>query len=132
MLEVTYKWPNDVLVHGRKAAGILLESRGTAGGGAGDGPAPELEWLVIGLGVNVASFPQDTRLPATSLHFEGCPPEVSEVDLLAAFARHLLAWINRWLAHGFAPVRQAWRRHAQGLQEEIESTAARRGGTERV
>src|SRR3546814_17941059 len=86
MLEVTYKWPNDVLVHGRKAAGILLESRGSAG---------ELEWLVIGLGVNVASFPQDTRLPATSLHFEGCPPEVSEVDLLEAFARHMLAWLNR-------------------------------------
>src|SRR3546814_4207110 len=94
MLEVTYKWPNDVLVHGRKAAGILLESRGSAG---------ELEWLVIGLGVNVASFPQDTRLPATSLHFEGCPPEVSEVDLLEAFARHMLAWINRWLDNGFAP-----------------------------
>ncbi|HEY9549188.1 MAG TPA: biotin--[acetyl-CoA-carboxylase] ligase [Kiloniellaceae bacterium] len=111
MLEVTYKWPNDVLVHGRKAAGILLESRGSAG---------ELEWLVIGLGVNVASFPQDTRLPATSLHFEGCPPEVSEVDLLEAFARHMLAWINRWLDNGFAPVRQAWLRHAQGLHEEIE------------
>ena len=112
LIEVTYKWPNDVLLNGRKAAGILLESKA--------GADQKLEWLVIGVGANISSFPSETRLPATSLHFEGCPPSVSAVDLLEAFARHMMSWINIWLDDGFAPVRQAWLRHAQGLKEQIE------------
>ena len=39
---------------------------------------------------------------------------------LEAFARHMLSWINVWLDEGFAPVREAWLRHAQGLNEQIE------------
>ena len=112
MIEVTYKWPNDVLLNGRKAAGILLESKGDA--------EQRLEWLVIGLGANVNSDPTETRLPATSLHFEGCPVSVSAVDLLEAFSRHMLSWVNVWLEEGFAPVREAWLRHAQGLGGDIE------------
>ena len=112
LIEVTYKWPNDVLLNGRKAAGILLESKGDS--------AQDVEWLVIGLGANINSFPPDTRLPATSLHFEGCPATVSAVDLLEAFSRHMLSWINIWLEEGFAPVRDVWLRHAQGIKQEIE------------
>jgi len=112
MIEVTYKWPNDVLLNERKAAGILLESKGDA--------SQNLEWLVIGVGANVSSYPPETRLPATSLHFEGCPVSVSAVDLLESFSRHMLAWVNLWLEDGFEPVRQTWLRHAQGLNEQIE------------
>ena len=107
-----YLRTNDVLLNSRKAAGILLESKA--------GSDQRLEWLVIGVGANVSSYPTETRLPATSLHFEGCAPSITAVDLLEAFARHLLSWINIWLDDGFAPVRQAWLRHAQGLKEEIE------------
>jgi BirA family biotin operon repressor/biotin-[acetyl-CoA-carboxylase] ligase len=112
LIEVRYKWPNDVLFNGRKGAGILLESRMAPTGG--------LDWLVLGLGVNVTSFPEDAAFPATSLRFEGAPPEVDAVSLLEAFARHLLAWINRWLEDGFAPIRAAWLQHAHGLGEAIE------------
>ncbi len=112
LAEVTFKWPNDVLLNGRKVAGILLESKADS--------AQNLEWLVIGLGVNVSSFPDDTRLPATSLQYEGCAAGTTAADLLEAVARHLLTWINRWLDEGFAPLRQTWLRHAQGLGEEIE------------
>ncbi len=112
MIEVTYKWPNDVLFNGRKGAGILLESKSKADGG--------LDWLVIGIGANVTSFPTQTRFPATSLHFEGCPGSVTAIDLLESFSRHCLSWINRWLDDGFAPIRQAWLNHAEGLSKEIE------------
>ncbi len=112
LLEVTYKWPNDVLLNGRKVSGILLESRSGAAGG--------LDWLVLGLGVNVRSHPQDTTFPATSLHFEGTPTSVTEVDMLQAFARHFLAWVNRWLEDGFAPIRQTWLSHAHGQGDDIE------------
>lgn len=112
MIEIGYKWPNDVLLNGRKAAGILLESKADS--------KQRLDWLVVGLGANVSTFPPDTRLPATSLHFEGCAPDVTAVDLLEAFGRHMLSWVNVWLEDGFAPVRQAWLRHAQGLHGDIE------------
>ena len=110
-MEVRYKWPNDVLFGGRKGAGILLESKATADGG--------LDWLVLGVGVNVASYPEDTDYPATSLRFEGAAA-LEARDLLEAFARHFLSWVDRWLEEGFAPVRAAWLRHAKGLGGEIE------------
>ncbi|MEE8188855.1 MAG: biotin--[acetyl-CoA-carboxylase] ligase [Kiloniellales bacterium] len=112
LIEVKYKWPNDVLLNERKVAGILLESQTAPGG--------ELDFMILGVGVNLASFPRDSRFPATSLHFEGTPTEVGEVELLDAFSRYLLSWINRWLDDGFAPVRHAWRNHAFRLGEEIE------------
>jgi BirA family biotin operon repressor/biotin-[acetyl-CoA-carboxylase] ligase len=111
LIEVTYKWPNDVLLNGRKGAGILLESRSN--------PDGTLECLILGLGVNLRHFPEDTGFPATSLHFEGAT-EVEVVALLEAFGRHFMSWANRWLDDGFGPVRRAWLHHAHGLGEEIE------------
>lgn len=111
MVEVHYKWPNDVLFNGRKGAGILLESNMSPDGG--------LDWLVLGIGVNLRSHPEDTEFEATSLCFEGAPPELSAVDLLEAFARHFLSWVNRWLEDGFAPIRKRWLDHAHGLGEQI-------------
>ncbi|SMF25168.1 BirA family transcriptional regulator, biotin operon repressor / biotin-[acetyl-CoA-carboxylase] ligase [Tistlia consotensis] len=111
-VDVTYKWPNDVLLHGRKVAGLLLESRSTPEGG--------LDWLILGMGVNVATFPKEANYPATSLRFEGVPRDVDEVDLLEAFGRYFMSWASRWLEDGFAPVRAAWLRHAERLGQEIE------------
>ena len=111
MIEVTYKWPNDLLLNGRKGAGILLESR--------SGPDGTLDFLILGIGVNLRHFPEDTSFPATSLHFEGAT-EVEVVALLEAFSRSFMSWVNRWLDDGFAPVRRAWLHHAHGLGEEIE------------
>ena len=111
LVEVTYKWPNDVLANGRKVAGILLEAQGGEGGG--------VDWLVLGLGANIKTFPKDSETPATGLHFEGCPSSVGESDLLQAFARHFLSWVNVWLEDGFEPIRRAWLRHAEGKGEMI-------------
>jgi BirA family biotin operon repressor/biotin-[acetyl-CoA-carboxylase] ligase len=111
MVEVRYKWPNDVLFNRHKGAGILLESSLS--------PEGTLDWLVLGLGANVQSHPEDGAFPATSLRFEGAPPSVTVEALLEAFARHFLTWVNRWLEDGFDPVRQAWLSHAQKLGETI-------------
>jgi BirA family biotin operon repressor/biotin-[acetyl-CoA-carboxylase] ligase len=104
------KWPNDVLINERKAAGILLESES-----AGSGMP---EWVILGIGLNVAHHPVDAEYPATSLHAEGSR-DVGVIDALESFARHFLTWTNRWLDDGFAPIRQNWLWRAKGVGEEI-------------
>ena len=112
MVEVRYKWPNDVLFNDRKGSGILLESQVTPGGA--------LDWLILGVGINLQSHPEDTAFPATNLRFEGAGAELEETAMLEAFARHFLTWANRWLEDGFGPIRRTWMSHAKGLNEAIE------------
>jgi BirA family transcriptional regulator, biotin operon repressor / biotin---[acetyl-CoA-carboxylase] ligase len=107
---MTYKWPNDVLLGGRKVAGVLLEAEGK-----GDG----LDFLVVGVGVNLASAPKDARHPATDLRSEAENP-VSPEQALESFARHFLTWVSRWTNDGFATVREAWLARAAHLGKEIE------------
>jgi BirA family transcriptional regulator, biotin operon repressor / biotin---[acetyl-CoA-carboxylase] ligase len=110
LVELRYKWPNDVLLNGRKIAGILLESESGRDGG--------LDWLVLGVGVNITSHPPETERPATSLRDEGAGAATPEL-VLEGFARSLLVWTNRWLEGGFGPIRAAWLRRASGVGEMI-------------
>jgi BirA family biotin operon repressor/biotin-[acetyl-CoA-carboxylase] ligase len=110
LLELSYKWPNDLLANGRKCGGILVESSSAANG---------LDWMVIGIGVNLVSHPEDAAYPATDLAFEGAAGITPEA-VMASFARHFLRWTDRWLEDGFAPVRAAWLARARGLGERIE------------
>lgn len=117
---LTLKWPNDVLLCGRKLAGILLESAGT-----GD----RLTHLVIGVGVNLATHPDpddmvDAALPATDLRSAG-GQAVAPMDFLAELARAYARWEERFAAHGFAPVRREWLRHAARLGQEITARTER-------
>lgn len=103
---VRCKWPNDVLIHGRKLSGILLESE----------PAPSgaVSWVVLGVGINLRHFPENTDYAATSLIAEGAPA-MAVSALLEIYAGHLAAWYGRWRQSGFAPIRDAWLARARGL-----------------
>ncbi len=105
-----YKWPNDVLIDGKKFAGILLESQ--------IGDKGVLDWVLIGTGVNVASFPSGTERPATSLEQAGAG--LSVADVLTAYARSLRSWLALWERDGFELVREVWLGRAVGLGEAIE------------
>lgn len=109
-LPLAYKWPNDVLVRGRKLAGILLESEMDRAGA--------VEFVVIGVGVNLATMPDGVEYPATSLAAEGVAG-VTPALLLEGFARHFDGWAGRWRAGGFAPVRSAWLARASGIGAAI-------------
>jgi BirA family biotin operon repressor/biotin-[acetyl-CoA-carboxylase] ligase len=121
--DVALKWPNDVLLKGRKVAGILLEAapRPPQGGGA---------CLVIGFGVNLASCPDASRVemgatPPTSLIQEtglAIAPEDFLTHLAAAYAAREAAFT----AHGFAPIRGDFLAHAARLGAPI--TARLAGG----
>nr|WP_240953502.1 biotin--[acetyl-CoA-carboxylase] ligase [Sneathiella chinensis] len=107
---IALKWPNDVLIRGQKSAGILLESK--------SGPDGMLEWLVIGTGVNVTSFPEKTDgLPATSLAREGANTTAEAV--LENYAACLLALYKQWKSTGFDAIRKEWMRHATGIGNPI-------------
>ena len=106
---VTIKWPNDVLIDGAKAAGILVESGGHPTGGL---------WLAVGIGVNLAHAPDDTERPATSMASRlradvAYPPSIeAAAEVLAdAFA----VWQGRWEALGFQPILDAWIARCRGL-----------------
>lgn len=100
------KWPNDLLLHGAKCAGILAESALAPWGG--------IAWLTLGFGVNLAHAPALPDRP-TAVLGGGGPPD--------AFAAGLLARLSHWRdlqrAEGFAPVRAAWRRFGPALGERI-------------
>lgn len=107
---VTLKWPNDVLVDGRKAAGILLESEGNAAG--------QVAFVVVGIGVNLAASPPDTEFPATSLKAAAGRAPTPEA-FLAALAPALALWYERWRVRGFAALRRAWLERAAGLGQAL-------------
>ena len=126
-LPVTIKWPNDLLVSGRKVAGILAER-------AAEGGVPrEASHVVLGYGINVApsAFPADLRARATSIETEAGRPVDRAVlcaESLAAIARRhqdllagrfdaiLDAWRARAPRHENAPV--AWQA-PQGVQRGV-------------
>jgi len=87
-----FKWPNDVLVNGKKISGILLE--------VGEG------WLVVGMGVNVSHIPPNPLYPVTSLALEKI--DISLEDLLRQILSALNLWYDRLNTKGFASLRTAW------------------------
>jgi BirA family biotin operon repressor/biotin-[acetyl-CoA-carboxylase] ligase len=98
-----------VLIEGRKLSGVLLESQA-----AGEG---RLDWLVVGMGVNLASHPEGLEFPAISLRAAGAAVTVEA--LLTAVAERFLFWYERWRAAGFTPIHEAWLARADGLGADI-------------
>jgi BirA family transcriptional regulator, biotin operon repressor / biotin---[acetyl-CoA-carboxylase] ligase len=96
---IAYKWPNDILVGDRKIGGVLIETEIGEGGG--------FIVLVVGVGINLASAPAATELPATSVAALGREPPAPGT-MLELLASQLDAWLRRWRTAGFAPIRSAW------------------------
>ena len=122
-VSVEIKWPNDLLMGGRKVAGILAESRVVSG----DEPV-----IVIGMGINVnhtrGQFPDELSASATSLRIESGRP-VGREDLFLAILASLESACVHYLASGPASLlaevdaRLAW----QGLAVEADSPAGSSG-----
>jgi BirA family biotin operon repressor/biotin-[acetyl-CoA-carboxylase] ligase len=107
---IQHKWPNDLLVEGCKISGILLEN---ASAGTDQASA-----LIIGLGVNIFSHPDQTLYPVTDLLIQGAAP-IEPADLLERFLRRFAQHYATWLQGGFAAIRPAWRQRAAGIGSEI-------------
>ena len=103
------KWPNDLMVEGRKLCGILLESASLQG--------RDTDYLVIGTGVNVAFHPEDVERPSTSLHELQAPVRIE--DLVSAYITRFDALYSAWLQTGFEAVRDGWLKRAYGFGQPL-------------
>lgn len=109
---VGLKWPNDVLLNGRKSAGILLETLKTT---------PTGLTIAVGIGLNLLHHPPEAEAnwPPTSLLREtGTEPDFDRT--LVALAHAMDGWMSIHAREGFAPVRSAWRAKAIQIGGRIE------------
>jgi BirA family transcriptional regulator, biotin operon repressor / biotin---[acetyl-CoA-carboxylase] ligase len=106
------KWPNDVLLDGRKVAGILTET-------ATRGDRMEVVVIGVGINVNIASFPPELSPIATSLRIaRGAPLDKAQV--LSRVLTSLEAWIDRFVAEGAAVIAQAaWKERSHLLGTRV-------------
>lgn len=107
--ELSFKWPNDLLLADRKCAGILIEGEVAAG---------ESLCVVIGIGANCASHPPDAAYPATDFRAQGAAiaPDRLFQGLSATMCRRLAQWDR---GQGFAAIVDDWLSTARGIGEEI-------------
>jgi BirA family biotin operon repressor/biotin-[acetyl-CoA-carboxylase] ligase len=111
------KWPNDVLIDGRKAGGILIESTTT--------PAGLI--AVVGIGINIASAPDLPDRPATRLADHGFAGD--PLALLARIADATTVWLAIWdRGTGFEVIREAWLNRAHPIGERMSINT----GSERI
>ena len=99
---VQLKWPNDVLINGKKVCGILAQMKTGAKG---------VDFVIVGIGINVNirqnQFPADIREIATSLNAE-TGQEISREDLIISLYENFAKWYKKLLQDGFAAVKEKW------------------------
>ncbi len=101
-LKPRIKWPNDILIDGKKVAGLLNEM---------SAETDKVNFVVLGIGVNInmraEQFPADLRHPATSIFIE-----TGKTVSRSSFARVLLEELDElyleFIKEGYAPVRKEW------------------------
>lgn len=104
-LEIKCKWPNDLMIDGRKMSGILLETDG-------------IGRLIVGIGVNIVEFPESGMLyPVTSL--AACGYMVTRQAVLEALLRRFDFWLKSLKSDGKVPLLEAWLKRAYGLGGKI-------------
>jgi len=107
------KWPNDVLLGGKKLSGVLLETvahKGKTG-------------LVIGVGVNLKHAPNRKSIEERAINptsfVAATGQTVDPADFLDLLAPRMETWRKTWDKEGFAPIREAWLARAIGLGTKI-------------
>ncbi|PTM58744.1 BirA family biotin operon repressor/biotin-[acetyl-CoA-carboxylase] ligase [Desmospora activa DSM 45169] len=112
-LDVRIKWPNDLLIEGKKVCGILTELRGEQ---------DHIQYVVMGTGINVNVtsdwWPDELKEKATSLAIAG-GHTYHRVELIAAILGELEQMYEGYLTHGFEPIRILWEEYAGMLGNVI-------------
>jgi BirA family biotin operon repressor/biotin-[acetyl-CoA-carboxylase] ligase len=112
-LDPEIKWPNDILVRGKKVAGILTEM---------NAEVDRLKYVIVGIGIDVnlspRDFPPDLKKIATSLKIE-LGKTVSRAELAVSILRELDIDYQRVCAKDFDDVAEEWEKHCKTIGEEV-------------
>lgn len=109
-LKIELKWPNDVLINGKKTAGILLES--TSSG-------KKIERVVVGIGINVnqTSFQGNYKIPPTSIKEES--GNIVEREILLAEVLNIFEEILLWIEEKPNEILKDWKARCRMIGEKI-------------
>ena len=114
--QIELKWPNDLLVNGKKICGILAQMKTVA---------EDVDFVVVGLGINVNirdnQFPAEIREIATSLSSE-TGREVSREDLIISLYENFAKWYKKLLQNGFAAIKEKWLNMAPMIGQNVKIT----------
>ncbi|MCF6137553.1 biotin--[acetyl-CoA-carboxylase] ligase [Pseudalkalibacillus berkeleyi] len=112
-LSAQIKWPNDILIDGKKVVGILTELQAEA---------DRVNSVIIGIGINVntpkEAFPKDIETIATSLKVEK-GEEIERAYLVRAIMEKMEKLYHIYLEHGFAPIKLMWESSAASLGKRV-------------
>lgn len=111
------KWPNDILLNGRKLVGILTEMNAEFG---------HINYVVIGTGVNTNGQPEDYPAEVRDLAVsvtDAAQEKFTRVELLADILKNMEDLYETAIAEGFAPVLDEWRKYSCTLGQEVKVIA---------
>jgi BirA family biotin operon repressor/biotin-[acetyl-CoA-carboxylase] ligase len=107
------KWPNDLLISGKKVAGLLNEMSAETDG---------INFVILGIGINLNmtgdQFPDDLRHPATSVFLES-GTRVDRSRFTSTMLNELDMLYRDFLEQGFGPVREEWQRRCNANGRRI-------------
>lgn len=111
------KWPNDILLMGRKLVGILTEMNAEFG---------HINYVVIGTGINTNAtpddYPEDVKEIAVSVA-DAATEQFTRVDLLCDILKNMEDLYEKALLDGFAPILEEWRKYSCTLGQEVKVMA---------
>jgi BirA family biotin operon repressor/biotin-[acetyl-CoA-carboxylase] ligase len=107
------KWPNDVLIGGKKVCGILAQMKMSG---------QAVDFVVVGVGINVnltrEQFPPDIQEIATSLAIEA-GGEISRPALIIRLYENMAKWYRELTRNGFAAVRERWLNQSEMIGKTV-------------
>ena len=110
-VETQIKWPNDIYAKDRKLCGILCE---------GIYEGAHLLGIVIGIGVNVNQQQFDAEIAERAISIRNIlGREQKLARVVFALRRHLDAWLERFFAQGFSPLRAEYQAHSYLQGKEV-------------
>ncbi len=93
--DVILKWPNDVLLAGKKCAGILIEA---------ELQGPDIVWLIVGVGLNVCLAPLDNTVAVQD--FSAVP--LARAACIGHILENFSELYTAWHRNGFDVIRKEW------------------------
>ena len=109
------KWPNDLLINGKKCTGILTELQADI---------DRVQAIILGIGVNVnqqlSDFPEEIQSIATSIQMVTGHP-IDRAKLVARILYHLEIYTDLYVQHGFEPLKLLWESYSGTLGKRIKA-----------